>query len=54
MTTRQHTTKSGDTFEWEETDELRKALEKLHSRSNKFQESIKDLEQNAPDYGVGK
>ena len=44
----------GDTFEWEETDEVRKALEKLHKTSNKFQEVIKDLEQKAPDYGVGK
>lgn len=54
MTKKSKQNSKGDTFEWEETDELRKALEKLHSRSNKFQESIKDLEQNAPDYGVGK
>ena len=30
MTKRQYTTKSGDTFEWEETEETRKAVEKLH------------------------
>ena len=30
MTTRQHTTKSGDTFEWEETPEVLAALEKLN------------------------
>ena len=54
MTKKSKKNSKGDTFEWEETDELRKALEKLHSKSNKFQESIKDLEQNAPDYGVGK
>ena len=30
MTTRQHITKSGDTFEWEETPEVLAALEKLN------------------------
>ena len=47
MTTRQYTTKSGDTFEWEETEETRKAVEQLHK-------TIKKLEAKAPDYGVGK
>ena len=47
MTTRQYTTKSGDTFEWEETEETRKAVEQLHN-------TIKQLEAKAPDYGVGK
>ena len=47
MTTRQYTTKSGDTFEWEETEETRKAVEQLHK-------TIKQLEAKAPDYGVGK
>ena len=38
----------GDTFEWEETEEMRKAVERLH-------ETIRELEKkNAPDYGVGK
>jgi hypothetical protein len=47
MTTRQFVTKSGDTWEWEETDETRKAVEQLH-------ETIRQLEKEAPDYGVGK
>ena len=45
--TRQHVTKSGDTFEWEETEETRAAVRKLHK-------SIAELELKAPDYGVGK
>ena len=28
MTKKQHVTKSGDTFEWEETDEVREAIKK--------------------------
>tara|TARA_B100002019_G_scaffold41213_1_gene34505 strand:- start:76 stop:222 length:147 start_codon:yes stop_codon:yes gene_type:complete len=48
MTKKTHVTKSGDTFEWEETDEVRKAVERLH-------QTIRDLEKkNSPDYGVGK
>ena len=48
MTKKTHVTKSGDTFEWEETDEVRKAVERLH-------QTIRELEKkNAPDYGVGK
>lgn len=47
MTTRQFVTKSGDTFEWEETDEVRAAVERLH-------ETIRELEKEAPNYGVGK
>lgn len=31
MTTRQFVTKSGNTFEWEETDEVRAAVERLHN-----------------------
>ena len=47
MTKKTHVTKSGDTFEWEETDEVR-AVKRLH-------QTIRDLEKkNAPDYGVGK
>jgi hypothetical protein len=45
---RQFVTKSGDTFEWEETDEVRKAVEKLH------QTIQSNLESTASDYGVGK
>ena len=45
---RQFVTKSGDTFEWDETEETRKAVERLHN-------TIRELEKkNAPDYGVGK
>ena len=47
MTKRQHITKSGDTFEWEETEETRKAVEELHK-------TIRQLEAKAPDYGIGK
>jgi polyhydroxyalkanoate synthesis regulator phasin len=47
VTKRQHITKSGDTFEWEETEETRKAVEELHK-------TIRQLEAKAPDYGVGK
>lgn len=47
MTKRQFVTKSGDTFEWEETDKVREAVEKLH-------ETIRELEKESPDYGVGK
>ena len=45
---KQFVTKSGDTWEWEETPEMREAVERLHN-------TIRDLERkNAPDYGVGK
>ncbi|ABA46998.1 gp29 [Synechococcus phage syn9] len=44
---KQHATKSGDTYEWEETDEVRKAVERLH-------DTIRKLEKEAPDYGIGK
>jgi polyhydroxyalkanoate synthesis regulator phasin len=47
MVKREHITKSGDTFEWEETEETRKAVEELHK-------TIRQLEAKAPDYGVGK
>ena len=45
---RQFITKSGDTFEWDETEEVRKAVERLHQDIRKLEEK------NAPDYGVGK
>ena len=41
------TNSKGDTFEWEETEEMRKAVKRLH-------ETIRELEKKAPDYGVGK
>ena len=42
----------GDTWEWEETPEMREAVERLHQtiRENK----LRELELKAPDYGVGK
>ena len=41
-----------ETWEWEETEEMPKAVERLHQtiRENK----ISELELKAPDYGVGK
>jgi ubiquinone biosynthesis protein UbiJ len=47
MTQRQFVDKNGNTWEWEETDEVRKAVERLHA-------DIRKLEKEAPDYGVGK
>ena len=68
MSKKKHTTSKGDTFEWEETDEVRQALERLHNdirkgidetqlkRPNppKKPTNISELESQAPDYGVGK
>ena len=47
MTKRTYVTKSGDTFEWDETPEVKEAVKKLHK-------TISELELKAPDYGVGK
>ena len=47
MTKKTFVTKSGDTWEWEETEEVRKAVKRLH-------QDIRKLEKEAPDYGVGK
>lgn len=47
MTKRTHVVKSGDTWEWEETPEVTKAVARLH-------ETIRRLEKECPDYGVGK
>ena len=33
MTTRTYTTKSGTTFEWEETEEVLQALKELHNET---------------------
>lgn len=38
MTTRQFVTKSGDTWEWEETPETIEALKQLHETVNKVNE----------------
>ena len=48
MTKRTFVTKSGDTWEWEETEETRKAVERLYKDIRKLEEK------NSPDYGVGK
>ena len=45
--TRQFVNSKGDTWEWEETEETRKAVRNL-------QKVIAELELKAPDYGVGK
>ena len=47
MTKKQFVNSKGDTWEWEETEEMRKAVKRLHSH-------IRKLEAEAPDYGVGK
>jgi ubiquinone biosynthesis protein UbiJ len=47
MTKRQFVDSKGNTWEWDETEEVRKAVERLH-------ETIRELEKEAPDYGVGK
>jgi ubiquinone biosynthesis protein UbiJ len=47
MSKKKMTNSKGDTFEWEETEEMRQAVERLH-------QTIRELEKKAPDYGVGK
>tara|TARA_B100001142_G_scaffold183862_1_gene183234 strand:- start:132 stop:275 length:144 start_codon:yes stop_codon:yes gene_type:complete len=47
MTKKKMVNKKGDIWEYEETPETRAALKKLH-------DSIRKLEEQAPDYGVGK
>jgi len=44
VTKREFLTKSGDTYEWEETDEVLKAVERLHEtiRQNKLKEKEND------------
>ena len=45
---KQFVNSKGDTWEYEETPEMREAVERLHK-------TIRELEKkNAPDYGVGK
>lgn len=59
MTTRQFVTKSGDTWEWEETPETIAAVKQLHEtvQSNavkRLHNDIRTAEQGASDYGIGK
>jgi len=49
--TKKTKTIGSDTWEWEETDETRAAIKRLH---RDISERIRDLEKEAPDYGVGK
>lgn len=51
MAKKKYTNKSGDTFEWEETEEMRKAVERLHSN---IRELEKKNAEKGGDYGVGK
>jgi hypothetical protein len=50
MSTKSRITEKGDMWEWEHSPETEEALKKLHQD----QKSISELEQTAPDYGVGK
>jgi ubiquinone biosynthesis protein UbiJ len=51
MTKREFVDSKGNTWEWDETDEVRKAVDRLH-------QTIRDLEaknaEDGGDYGVGK
>jgi|TARA_R100000030_G_scaffold90033_1_gene74519 ubiquinone biosynthesis protein UbiJ len=51
MTKRQFVDSKGNTWEWDETDEVREAVARLH-------DTIRELEkknaENGGDYGVGK
>lgn len=47
MTQKEFVDSKGQTWNWEETEETRKAVERLH-------QTIRELEAKAPDYGVGK
>ncbi len=47
MTQKEFVDSKGQTWNWEETEETRKAVEQLHK-------TIRELEAKAPDYGVGK
>ena len=47
MTKREFIDKNGNTWNWDETPEVIKAVEQLHK-------TIRELEAKAPDYGVGK
>ena len=49
--TKKQTTIGSDTWEWEETEEVRKALERLHRDIRKLES---DNAKEGGDYGVGK
>ena len=54
--TKKTTTIGSDTWEWEETDEVREAIKKLHA-TNRLHDDIRRLEEESGkkgDYGVGK
>jgi hypothetical protein len=52
MTTkRQFVSSKGETWEWDETPDTRKAIKRLQMD---IDERIRQLEKEAPDYGVGK
>lgn len=51
MTTRQFVTKSGDTWEWEETPEVTKAVARLHDTIRRLE---RENAEKGGDYGVGK
>jgi len=51
MATKQHVTKSGDTWEWEETPEVTKALEQYWKT---VLDNIVPLKVTITDIGVGK
>tara|TARA_Y100000004_G_scaffold147076_1_gene168122 strand:+ start:266 stop:436 length:171 start_codon:yes stop_codon:yes gene_type:complete len=48
MTTRQFVTKSGDTFEWEETPEVIAALAQLHKTTKDTQHKLANLKLKRP------
>jgi hypothetical protein len=52
MTKKQFVNSKGDTWEYEETSEMTKAVARLHETMR--QNKMKELELKAPDYGVGK
>ena len=41
-----------ETWEWDETEEMRKAVERLHQTIREIK--LRELELKAPDYGVDK
>jgi len=51
MSKKSHKNDKGDTWEWEETEEMRKAIERLHKD---IRELEKEHGKKTNDYGVGK
>jgi|TARA_Y100000022_G_C12957573_1_gene243187 hypothetical protein len=53
--TKKTTTIGSDTWEWDETPEVKAAIAKLHrNATERLHADIRKLELKAPDYGVGK